>query len=90
MDPDYLKILICPKTKGTLRMATDEEIALVNGRIASGEIVGEDGVPKAPLAEGLTCPSAGLVYPIRDGIPVLLIDEAMSIAASTANPSSGE
>lgn len=27
-------------------------------------------------ADELTCQGCGLIYPIRDGIPVLLVDEA--------------
>ncbi|MFC7327527.1 Trm112 family protein [Marinactinospora rubrisoli] len=39
---------------------------------------------KAPLrldeeAGELVCDESGLAYPIRDGIPVLLVDEARSI-----------
>lgn len=29
--------------------------------------------------EGLACESCGLLYPIRDGIPVMLIDEALPL-----------
>ena len=29
MDPEYLSILMCPKTKGALRLATAEELELV-------------------------------------------------------------
>lgn len=40
---------------------------------------GELSVQPAPAggaAEELVCGSCGLAYPIRDGIPVLLVDEA--------------
>ncbi|MDT8440430.1 MAG: Trm112 family protein [Desulfuromonadales bacterium] len=30
----------------------------------------------------LTCPACRLAYPVRDGIPVMLIDEAAPIAHS--------
>ena len=48
VDPELLKILVCPLTRSPLRQEGDE-------------LVGEVG---------------GLRYPIRDDIPVLLIDEA--------------
>jgi uncharacterized protein YbaR (Trm112 family) len=51
IDPDLLKILVCPLTRSPLRQE------------------GEELVASKP--EG-----AGLRYPIRGGIPVLLIDEA--------------
>ena len=34
------------------------------------------GSPEDPTAASLTCTECGRVFPIRDGIPVLLLDEA--------------
>jgi len=36
------------------------------------------GSPDDPTAASLTCTECGRVFPIRDGIPVLLLDEAVS------------
>ena len=36
------------------------------------------GSPEDPHAPSLTCTECGRVFPIRDGIPVLLLDEAVS------------
>jgi uncharacterized protein YbaR (Trm112 family) len=38
MNPAHLDILMCPKTKGSLRIATGEEIEAVNLRITRGEL----------------------------------------------------
>lgn len=35
-----------------------------------------EGAPGDPVAPALTCTHCGRVFPIRDGIPVLLLDEA--------------
>lgn len=34
------------------------------------------GAPADPEADALTCESCGRVYPVENGIPVLLLDEA--------------
>lgn len=35
-------------------------------------------------AAELVCDQSGLAYPVRDGIPVLLVDEARTIGAAAA------
>lgn len=53
VDPRLLEILVCPLTKGPLRLDRERS-----------ELVSE---------------KAGLAYPIRDGIPIMLPEEARKL-----------
>jgi uncharacterized protein YbaR (Trm112 family) len=69
MDKDLLAILCCPETRQPLHEASSQELAAARGR--SGE----------ELAEGLVREDGKILYPVRDGIPVLIVDQGISLEA---------
>ncbi|MDP6762625.1 MAG: Trm112 family protein [Planctomycetota bacterium] len=75
-----LEILACPKTHQPLRMAEAEELEELNEAIAASKArtVAGEAVPD-PIEAGLVREDGKLLYPIRDGIPVLLVDEGIRL-----------
>ena len=43
------------------------------------------GAPGDPDAAALTCSSCGRIFPVRDGIPIMLLDEA-TLPAQVTGP----
>lgn len=79
IDQDLLKILACPETHQPLAEATAELLAAANAKIAAGA-KNRGGKPAGkPLEAGLVRQDRKVVYPVRDGIPVLLIDEGIEL-----------
>lgn len=80
IDKDLLKILACPETHQPLTEAGADVLDAVNERVASGQAVNKSGEAIADKLEAALVREDGKVaYPIRDGIPVLLIDEGIEL-----------
>ena len=78
MDKKLLSILCCPVSHKGLSMARAELLKSLNTAIAAGNVVNRDGeVVAAELAEALVTDDGKILYPINDGIPVLLEGESV-------------
>ena len=80
VSPELLEILVCPETKQPVAMAGDEMLTQLNDKIAGGTLRnrGGDTVEK-PIAEGLVRQDGKILYPVDDGIPVMLIEESIEL-----------
>lgn len=80
LDRALLDIICCPVTRTPLEPLSERELAELNERVAQGRIKNrDDTVVAEPLDEALVTRAGKLIYPVRDGIPVLLEDQAMSL-----------
>jgi uncharacterized protein YbaR (Trm112 family) len=77
---ELLKMLVCPETQSSLSLASNELIARLNRAIALGQITNKAGqLLKKPLDGGLLRADQRVLYPIMDDIPMMLVDEGVSL-----------
>jgi len=80
MDRKLLDILACPATRQPLSLLEARGLDALNQAIASGGIVRTDGSPQHDaLRQALVTRDRKLAYRIDDGIPVLLVEEAIAL-----------
>jgi uncharacterized protein YbaR (Trm112 family) len=80
MDKRLLTILRCPVTHKGLAIARSDMLDRVNTAIEAGTVSNRDGsVLSEPLGEALITDDEKLVYPVANGIPVLLEGESISL-----------
>jgi uncharacterized protein YbaR (Trm112 family) len=80
VSPELLEILVCPETKQPVAEAPADLIARLNEQVRdkslrnrAGEAVSDE------LEEGLLREDGKILYPVDDGIPVMLIEESIEI-----------
>ncbi len=80
MDKRLLSILCCPVTHKGLLLARPELLKKINTAISSGKLVNRDGAELSEsLDEALVTDDGKIMYPINDGIPVLLEGESVGL-----------
>ncbi|MEJ2129682.1 MAG: Trm112 family protein [Woeseiaceae bacterium] len=80
MDKRLLAILRCPVTHKELSLAKGQTLKKVNAAISDGKLSNRDGrVLDEALDEALLTDDGKVLYPVADGIPVLLEGESINM-----------
>lgn len=78
IDSELLKILCCPATKQTLRAATSSELQTVRDLQGAGTLKNHAGEQvRESIEEALVTGDGKILYPVRQNIPVMLVDESI-------------
>ncbi|SDT96609.1 hypothetical protein SAMN05444156_1123 [Verrucomicrobium sp. GAS474] len=81
LDPILLPLLRCPETRQTLTLCAGSESPLAPA-IAAGGVVNRGGKVVNALPEAFLVREDGTVaYPVRGGIPLLLVEEGVVVKA---------
>ncbi|MGE0268190.1 MAG: Trm112 family protein [Candidatus Omnitrophota bacterium] len=82
IDKDLLDILACPETKKDVELADQDTVAKINQAIKEGRVRNKSQQKvEQPIDGGLfRVGDRSCIYPIRDHIPILLVDELILLA----------
>ncbi len=78
LDEALLEILCCPETKQAVTILDAASLDVLNRRIVNGEVRNTGGNPvKEPLDGGLIRHDGKVAYPVREMIPIMLVEEGI-------------
>ena len=80
MDEKLLELICCPETHQPLKLVNTDLIAGLNQRIEAGTLVNRAGVKlEGKIDEGLIREDGKILYPVRQNIRTLLIEQGILI-----------
>ena len=80
LDPEFVKILVCPDNRTPVRIASEQEITNLNQKIEEGFLQNIGGRKiNDKLDGGLIRVAGDRLYPVRKNIPVMLVEEAIQL-----------
>ncbi|HEV7866315.1 MAG TPA: hypothetical protein VGO90_01435 [Chthoniobacteraceae bacterium] len=78
--PELLAVLCCPQDRQPLTLASEQVLAQLDQRRLAGALANASGsLIMEPITDGLLRADGRVFYPIRNGIPILLLDEAITL-----------
>lgn len=80
LDEKLLAILACPENREAVHLADAEVLERVNARIRAGDARNRGGEEvRQELDAALVREDGKVLYPVRDGIPIMLMDESLEV-----------
>ncbi|NNF39588.1 MAG: hypothetical protein HKN71_13030 [Gemmatimonadetes bacterium] len=87
LDTELLEILVCPETHRPVALADAVMLERVNRAVQSGVVSNRRGEAVSTPLEALLVRDDGLrAYPVRDDIPIMLIDESIDLTGLSQAP----
>jgi len=80
IDKELLAILCCPETKQNVVLASGDIVQKINNDIKAGTAVNRHGDTITEVIDGgLVREDGKFLYPIREDIPMMLVEQAMPL-----------
>jgi uncharacterized protein YbaR (Trm112 family) len=80
VNEELLEILVCPETKQPVQLAGADVLERVNQKVRDKSLRNRGGDPvENEITEALVREDGHVLYPVDDGIPVMLVDESIEL-----------